>query len=137
MTPAEAAADMGVCTSRVNDCLRYASAKLHSPERPGALHRAYMLGEISPPEHANDGADLVLSAGQHEALRGLAGGQELDWIAANLGMHVDVVRRDVRALMALVGAKTPAHLIHRGWELGLLGPVLDDASSTATIRGPG
>src|SRR5262249_4691106 len=76
MTPAEAAAEMGVCTSRVNDCLRYASAKLHSLERPGAVHRAYLLGEISPPERTNDGVDLVLSTGQQEVLRGLAGGQD-------------------------------------------------------------
>ncbi|WP_432445209.1 LuxR C-terminal-related transcriptional regulator [Streptomyces malaysiensis] len=127
MTPAQAAAEMGVGTSRVNDCLRFALVKLGSPERPGAVHWAYTLGEISPPEHTNDGADLVLSGGQHEVLRGLAGGQDLRWIAANGRVHLDVVRRDVRALMALVGAKTPAHLIRRGWELGVLGPAPDKA----------
>ncbi|MFE2179065.1 hypothetical protein [Streptomyces sp. NPDC059455] len=101
--------------------------KLGSPERPGAVHRAYMLGEIPPPEHTNDGADLVLSAGQYEVLRGLAGGQDLPWIAANGRVHVDIVRRDVRALMALVGAETPEHLVRRGWELGVLGPAPDKA----------
>ncbi len=137
MTPAEAAAQMGVCTSRVNDCLRYASAKLHSPERPGAVHRAYLLGEIPPPEHTNDGVGLVLSTGQHEVLRGLAGGQDLGWIAANSGAHVDVVRRDMRALMALMDARTTMHLIRRGWELGLLGPTRKELSSPSPVRSPG
>lgn len=135
-TPAEAAAEMGVCTARVNDCLRYASAKLHSSERPGAVHRAYMLGEVSPPESFED-ADIVLSAGQHEVLRGLAGGQDLGWIAANIGVRADVVRRVVRELMTLLGAKTQAHLIRRGWEFGLLGPSRDDATSSSVVRGLG
>lgn len=137
MTPAEAAAEMGVCTSRVNDCLRYASAKLRSPERPGAVHRAYLLGEISPPEPTNAGASLVFSTGQREILRGLAGGQDLGWIAANRRVHVDVVRRDVRALMALVDARTPVHLIRGGWELGLLGPVRNEVSRPSPVRSPG
>ncbi len=137
MTPAEAAAEMGVCTSRVNDCLRYASAKLQSPERPGAVHRAYLLGAISPPEHTDDGVDLVLSTGQHEVLRGLAGGQDLEWIAANAGARVDRVRGDMRALMALVDARTTVHLIRRGWELGLLGPTRNEVSNPSTIRSSG
>ncbi|MGW4073776.1 hypothetical protein ACWELB_09700 [Streptomyces asiaticus] len=136
MTPAEAATEMGVCTARVTDCLRYASAKLHSPERPGAVHRAYMLGEISPPEPIDD-ANIELSAGQCVVLRGLADGQDLGWIAANSGVRVDVVRKDVRELMALVGAKSPAHLIHRGWEFGLLGLTRDDATSSSIVRGHG
>ncbi|WP_413100880.1 hypothetical protein [Streptomyces sp. Inha503] len=125
MTPTEAATEMGVCTSRVNDCLRDASAKLLSPERPGAVHRAYLLEEIPPPDRTNDGVDLVLSTGQHEVLRGLADGQDVGWIAANRGVSTDIVRRDVRKLMALVDAKTGAHLIRRGWELGLLEPQRD------------
>ncbi|MBA6440661.1 hypothetical protein [Streptomyces sp. GMR22] len=136
MTPTEAAVEMGVCTSRVNDCLRYASAKLHSPERPGAIHRAYLLKEISPPEHANDGVDLVLSTGQHKILRGLAGGQNLGWIAANRGVPVGVVRRDMRALMALADARTTVHLIRRGWELGLLvrAPYFRGSAMTAKLE---
>ncbi|MGP3945143.1 hypothetical protein [Streptomyces sp. 6N106] len=136
MTPAEAATEMGVCTARVSDCLRFASAKLNSPERPGAVHRAYMLGEISPPESIDD-ADIVLSAGQYDVLRGLAGGQDLGWIAANIGVRADVVRRVVRELMTLLGAQTEAHLIDRGWGFGLLGPTRDDATSSSIVRDRG
>ncbi|MER8156894.1 LuxR C-terminal-related transcriptional regulator [Streptomyces sp. NPDC094472] len=132
MTPAEAATEMGVCTSRVNRCLRYASAKLHSPERPGAVHRAYRLEEISPSESIDD-ADIVLSAGQHGVLRGLAGGQDLGWIAANIGVRADVVRRVVRELMTLLGAQTQTHLIYCGWEFGLLGPTRRDATSSSIV----
>lgn len=132
MTPAEAATEMGVCTSRVNRCLRYVAAKLHSPERPGAVHRAYTLREISPPELIDAGG-IVLSAGQHEVLCGLAGGQDLEWIAANSGIWAGEIRRDVRELMALMGAKTLAHLVHRGWELGLLGPARDKATSSRSL----
>ncbi|MEV5778401.1 hypothetical protein AB0L49_45605 [Streptomyces antimycoticus] len=95
-----------------------------------------MLGDISPPELIDDGG-IVLSAGQHEVLCGLAGGQDLGWITANSGIGTDEIRRDVRELMALVHAKTLAHLVHRGWELGLLGPALDEAFSRPTIMGPG
>ncbi len=93
------------------------------------MHRAYMLGEMSPPESIDD-EGIALSGGQHEVLCGLAGGQDLEWIAANSGIWADAIRRDVRELMALVSAKTHEHLIHRGWELGLLGPARDEATSS-------
>ncbi|MEU4896222.1 hypothetical protein AB0B12_26300 [Streptomyces sp. NPDC044780] len=137
MTPTKAAAEMGVGTSRVHECLQFALVKLGTPERSGAVHRAYLLGELPPPERTDDGADLALSAAQHEALRGLADGQDLAWIAANGGVRVDVVRRDMRALMTMVNARTPAHLIRRGWEIGLLGPGPDETSSPSPSRGTG
>ncbi|MEV6132098.1 hypothetical protein AB0M05_35825 [Streptomyces violaceusniger] len=81
--------------------------------------------------------DIVLSASQHAVLRGFAGGHDLEWIAANSGASLDVVRTDAHELMALVGAESWAHLIHRGWNLGLLGPGRDEAASSSTDWGRG
>ncbi|MBU3865343.1 hypothetical protein KN815_15070 [Streptomyces sp. 4503] len=58
---------------------------------------------------------------RHPVLRGLADGRDLPWIAANSGLTVDPVREEARILISLTDAKNTENLIHRGWELGLLG----------------
>ncbi|WP_230992381.1 hypothetical protein [Streptomyces endocoffeicus] len=94
------------------------------------MHRAYEQGELDPPAPAPDGLDIVLTADQHYLLQARADDQSYKAIAKIRGVRIYDVRQAERALMSLLGAKSPAHLMKRGRELGLLG-VQKEASSSA------
>ncbi|WP_445520350.1 helix-turn-helix domain-containing protein [Streptomyces sp. NEAU-174] len=132
MTRTESATKMGVCTARVNCCLKNAAGKLRTPTWPGLVDRVYTLREIDPPESTTEGASIDLT--RHHVLRGLADGRDLPWIAANSGLTVDTVREEARTLISLTDAKNTENLIHRGWELGLLGSSPTASAMRSFIR---
>ncbi|MDT3395304.1 helix-turn-helix transcriptional regulator [Streptomyces sp. B1866] len=119
-TPTEAAAALGLSDNTVYSYLRLSAEKLGAPERPGLVHAAYTSGQLPPPP-GDEQMRPEIPARQRALLDLLADGLKVRQAAARLGTSSRRARREISALCAVLGARTAAHAVTRGWQLGLLG----------------
>ncbi len=132
MSTSQAAAEMKVTTDTVQGYLGHAAGKLGGMgDRAAAVHRSYVTGALAPPD-AEPAGNLVVTSGQLRVLHGMAEGLSRQELAAGSGFYTDNVRGEERALTALLGAKSPAHLITCAWRQGWLGPESARGSKSAT-----
>ncbi|MGW2331612.1 helix-turn-helix domain-containing protein [Streptomyces sp. NPDC001700] len=131
MSTSQAATEMKVSADTVQGYIGHVVGKLGTGDRASAVHQSYVTGALTPP-NAEPAGNLVVTSGQLRVLQGLADGLSQQELAASSGFYTDNVRAEERALTALLGAKSAAHLITCSWQQGWLGPESTRGSRSAT-----
>ncbi|MEV6676343.1 LuxR C-terminal-related transcriptional regulator [Streptomyces erythrochromogenes] len=78
------------------------------------VHELYLQGELR--RGTASGVSAVVSPRQRAVLGFTAFGDPQAAIGKALGVSLEVVKADVRALRSAFGATSPSHLIARGWD---------------------
>ncbi|MFF2331795.1 MULTISPECIES: LuxR C-terminal-related transcriptional regulator [unclassified Streptomyces] len=120
---AEVADELNLSLATVRQYKTAAGHRLGVSGAPALVEAAYESGDLDQPDPDPEAGKALacLPDVQRKVLALRAQGMGVQEIADHLSRPVHVVRKDVRALMAALGAKTPAHAITRARQLGLLG----------------
>ncbi len=108
----------------VRACTQALRHALGGRNHAAMVHRAYLTGALPPP--APDPAPVRPCPGQRLLLPHIAAGDDVEEMSTALGCPVTAVRRDARALLAVLGAVNAPHAVTRAHQLRLLpGPAPD------------
>jgi DNA-binding NarL/FixJ family response regulator len=118
------ATDLGISPRSVHGHILRAAARaeLTGRPQPQLVDYAYRHGYLARLEPEQRPQVFALSARLAQTLDCIARGLSVNGIAAELGVGPDTAHEYRRRLYRLLDARTRAHAVAIGWQLGLFGP---------------
>lgn len=114
------AMELGLTPGAVRSTIRRLHSRFGGGRREAVLDSLYRSGHLRAPAATSPVPSSALDAGQEGLLTQLAAG----WTSRQISADLDISRRTtgdrIQALLMRLGARTRAHAVRRGWELGYL-----------------